>query len=278
MKNEACETIEYRGFNINIYQDEMAEDPRDWDNIGQMVCKHRDYYLGDPVDGRDARKDGREKYPRDAEETVEIMLAAATNENKASSIREAWESGSGNSKKFKGFVEAGLYICGHLLPVIFPLYLLDHSGLWMKAGSNMDLSCSRRNAFGVDPGSWDTSMVGFIFCTWEDVKREYGDKPDKEGVEPVDRALNYLQGEVEVYSQYLEGSVYWYQIEPKDGNKVDCDDSCGGFYGYDWKKNGLLESAENAIDCAIQAYRESARKMHDEKLETNKFLRECWAD
>jgi len=272
---EQVEQIEYRGFNINIHQDDMAEDPRDWDNIGRMLCKHRNYNLGDPVEP--AKGKDRARYPRDASEIVEEMLAAATNENKAAQIGQAWESGTGNSKKFSGFVEAGLYICEHLLPIIIPLYLYDHSGISMSAGSN-GTSFNRRGHNAFDPGGWDTSSVGFIFCTWEDVKREYGEGPDKEGAEPVERAGRYLRAEVETYSQYLEGSVYGYQIEPMEQNKkIECEDSCWGFYRYDWDKNGLKEMAENAIDCAIQAYREEARRVHVEKLEITKFLRECWA-
>ena len=170
------------------------------------------------------------------------------------------------------FVDKGLYIISKLAPVILPLYLLDHSGLWMKAGSN-GVSYSRRGAYECDAQGWDTSMVGFIFCTWDDVKRENG-----LGKDAVEKAEKYLRGEVETYSQYLEGSVYGYMIEPRDGNRVECDDGCWGFYGYDWDKNGLEDMAKGSIDAAIKAYRESARKMHDEKLETNKFLRECWAD
>ena len=41
------ETIEYKGFEIEICRDENAESPRDWDNIGTMVCLHNNYTLGD---------------------------------------------------------------------------------------------------------------------------------------------------------------------------------------------------------------------------------------
>lgn len=272
MREQPVETIEYRGFDINIYQDDMAESPREWDNIGRMLCKHRDYGLGDPIEVTGKGRDRRERYPKDADEITELMLAAAVGESKAAQIRQAWEYGSGRSKKFKDFVSAGLYICAKKLPVILPLYLLDHSGLWMKAGSNMDLSCSRHNAFGVDPGSWDTSMVGFIFCTWEDVKREYG-----KGKKAWEKAEKRLRGEVETYSQYLSGEVYGYRIEPKEGNKIACGDSCWGFYGGEWKENGLLEAAENTIDCAIQEYRQEVVKAWKEKLLTSRFMRECWA-
>ena len=44
------ETIEYKGFNINIDYDEYAESPRDWDNLGTMACFHNRYDLGDKHD------------------------------------------------------------------------------------------------------------------------------------------------------------------------------------------------------------------------------------
>lgn len=41
------ETIEYKGYTIEIGQDEYAESPREWDNLGYMVCQHSRYTLGD---------------------------------------------------------------------------------------------------------------------------------------------------------------------------------------------------------------------------------------
>jgi len=41
------ETIEYRGYIIEIEADEYPMDPREWDNLGTMFCSHRRYQLGD---------------------------------------------------------------------------------------------------------------------------------------------------------------------------------------------------------------------------------------
>ncbi len=38
---------EYRGLTIKIYQDEDSEGPRDWDNLGTMICFHKKWKLGD---------------------------------------------------------------------------------------------------------------------------------------------------------------------------------------------------------------------------------------
>jgi len=35
---------------LTIEQDEYSESPREWDNLGIMVCKHKNYNLGDSVD------------------------------------------------------------------------------------------------------------------------------------------------------------------------------------------------------------------------------------
>lgn len=38
---------EYKGYTIKIEQDLQPESPREWDNVGTMVCWHRQYDLGD---------------------------------------------------------------------------------------------------------------------------------------------------------------------------------------------------------------------------------------
>ena len=38
---------EYKGYEFKIEQDEDADSPRNWDNLGTMVCWHRNYDLGD---------------------------------------------------------------------------------------------------------------------------------------------------------------------------------------------------------------------------------------
>ena len=41
------EDILYKGYTIKIMQDDDAMNPRDYDNVGHMVCFHRKYNLGD---------------------------------------------------------------------------------------------------------------------------------------------------------------------------------------------------------------------------------------
>ena len=45
-----CETITYKNYTIKISQDEYPNDPREWDNLGTMICFHNKYDLGDRHD------------------------------------------------------------------------------------------------------------------------------------------------------------------------------------------------------------------------------------
>jgi len=50
---EPINTEEYKGYQIEILPDEINETPRDWSNLGVMVCFHRRYNLGDKHSFRD---------------------------------------------------------------------------------------------------------------------------------------------------------------------------------------------------------------------------------
>lgn len=50
---EQYEDIDYKGVRIRIWQDHHAENPREWDNFGKMICFHGRYQLGDKDHGLD---------------------------------------------------------------------------------------------------------------------------------------------------------------------------------------------------------------------------------
>ena len=61
--NQPIETLEHEGFRIRIYPDDIGGDgPREWDNLGKMVCFHRRYEVGD-------------KHSYSIEEAVELEVA-----------------------------------------------------------------------------------------------------------------------------------------------------------------------------------------------------------
>lgn len=242
---EPIETIEYRGFNINIYQEDMAEDPRNWENLGIMACWHSRYDLGDDS----PQKQRSEMY------LYEILQEWYS---------EEWIEEHYQDMDTSEFITWAIeQLEKHA--IVLPLVLLDHSGLWMQTG----------NSFSCDPGGWDTSRVGFIYITNSQALKEMQWKRlTKKRREKIE---DYLSGEVETYSQYLSGDVYGYQIEPKESNNIECDDSCWGFYGYEWEKNGLQEYAYNAIDVCINEYRKKVKEEKKEKREMECFMSYAWA-
>ena len=40
-------TVSSDGYKLSVFRDEDAPNPREWDNLGRMVCWHRRYNLGD---------------------------------------------------------------------------------------------------------------------------------------------------------------------------------------------------------------------------------------
>jgi len=129
--------------------------------------------------------------------------------------------------------------------IALPLYILDHSGLWMRTGR-----------FAEDYGGWDTSMVGYIYCTFEEIRKNMG-RPKHTEKNPnafvginhimkVDRqhAISLMEGEVETFSDYLEGNVCGFVVEDDDGEHVD---SCWGFYGTEGQKEAMSE-AKGIVD------------------------------
>ncbi len=50
---DAIKTIQFDdGFSLEIIPDDSPESPREWDNLGTMVCFHKNYDLGDKHDYR----------------------------------------------------------------------------------------------------------------------------------------------------------------------------------------------------------------------------------
>jgi hypothetical protein len=118
-----------------------------------------------------------------------------------------------------------------------PLYLYDHSGI----------TISTTGFRHIDSAQWDWGQVGFIYVTKKKARGEYIWK----GITAArtEKVLEALRSEVETYDQYLTGDVYRYTVIKPDGEEGD---SCGGFFGSDNEKSGLLENAQNSIDCEIK--------------------------
>ena len=161
---------------LRIYQDELPDDPRGWDNLGKMVMWHRNY-----------------KFPNEGNFKDPQAFYSWLKENKA---------------------------------VVLSVYMYEHSGIALST-DNSEYPFTDR---------WDSGQVGFIYCDYETIKKEYSIKRISKAT--IKRVKEVLNGEIKTYSQYLNNEVYGFILsrieECNLGHEHLTDiDSCWGFYNID---------------------------------------------
>ena len=187
--NETYDTIELDDITVEVYQDTNPESPREWSNIGVIVCWHNRYDLGD-------------------------------------------KHNFGEPDEFYEWLKDNPAI-------VLPLYLYEHGGITM--------SCSNSGYPFTD--MFDAGQVGYIYITREKIRQEYGWKYLTSS--RIATIKTYLMNEVHTYDDYLTGNVYGYITRCNQcGAELD---SCWGFYGSNWKQNGLLDYAKGSVcqDCKV---------------------------
>lgn len=108
--------------------------------------------------------------------------------------------------------------------ICLPVYLLDHSGLYVSVNDFND--------------SWDSGQLGFIYCTKQDAQKWFNNTDVTE-----DEIKKELTAEVEEYNDYLNGAWYGFLIEGLDG---EVEDSCGGFR-YDGSMKKLASEMKSYV-------------------------------
>lgn len=188
---------------LRIIVDEDSESPREWDNIGTVVSWHSRYNLGD---GKQWNLNMR-NYNSAHEVLVKEILTESVNPPEYDDDTDYAEVP----------VPDDIYV--------LPLYMYDHSGITISTG---DFSCP-----------WDSGQFGFIFTTKakmdkEGLTEEYCQKTF--GKSQREKAIDYLEGEVETYDQYLCGDVFGFTITETKGcdccghSEEEFIDSCWGYY------------------------------------------------
>lgn len=195
------QTINYKGYTIEIKSDNDPTNPREWSNLGTMVCFHSRYNLGDD-----------HNYGKSSDAVDEFLAELAGVDDYLNLPQNDQGKGITNYL-LKKAEEKNL---------ILPLYLYDHSGITM-------------NTTGFSCG-WDSGQVGFIYVSLEKVREEYGWKHITK--KRREKILEYLTGEVETYDQFLTGDVYGFKVLDNEENELD---SCWGFYGDLGVKDAISE-------------------------------------
>lgn len=210
-------------FKVQVRTDQDPQNPRtEWDNVGVMFCRHGRYELGDDgaddpfVETEGKWIDGR-WVTEDEIETIYSCLHYEANSIDPDCSSQAEERQAGAAPWTASSIRAVIediervgWETGSVLrddiAIILPIHAYEHGGITISHGS---FSCQ-----------WDSGQLGWHYVTKEALESEWGGDEEK--------AKKYLEAELEVYDNYLQGDVWGFTIEDEEGDDVD---SCWGFYG-----------------------------------------------
>ena len=102
---------------------------------------------------------------------------------------------------------------------------------------------------GYSQSDW---LKGMLIIPYERLVAEFG--TTKAGrLKPTARkkAQQCIEGELEIFSAWAWGDIYGFEVE----GAIDAgywDGAVGGFYGTDFEKSGLLETAREVIDYIVE--------------------------
>ena len=269
-------------YRVAIISDMSPENPRNWDNVGTMVCWHGRYDLGDEQPRCDPEEYTLDLVLENSLDPTGLLdwlnseyreVQTVTMEDVRDSIRSSienvrqgyysqdrffrddWPMYREAAAVFKEHDSVAEY--AHALfaehYVALPLYLYDHGGITMNCGG---FSCP-----------WDSGQVGYIYASRDKAREERGASPKPDEMTDEEFWERRLRQEVATYSQYLEGDVYGYvlekargytqttrfedgEVEEGEGLEWEEVDSCWGFFGYDPAENGM---SGYVADVVVQA-------------------------
>lgn len=213
----AITTTDGREFRLVIEEELFPEDPRSWDNIGTMLCCHRDYRLGDCNTNRETEEQLAKicrKYGKSDEEIDEMTFAEEVQ-----------------------FILNQEDVCG------FPLWLYDHSGISMSTTRQSAWDSSFVGLIFVEKDSYLAQMGLKEDIYWK-VRAE------KTLESEIEIYSDFLEGNVYQWTLYEPTIIITQSMDGKElSRKIDEEgemvDGIGGYY------NLTLEDAETYFDFEI---------------------------
>lgn len=226
---ETVNTIEYRGFQINVHQDYSPCNPwNDWDCEPPMIVLHG---------GRRADF---------TEYGLDLSVPTLTKEQLKSSL-PALKKALGITGRILPFCQEYAVSQRYNYAGAVDLFNDAISGYFEQQSSSdkLELLADLYQAIGVPAlctsvhGSCQGDYSEVLIVATPEWVKTVGIAP-----EHIDQSLKQS---AKLYGQYAFGEVYGYSVEGID------DAGCWGFYGYEEEESGLLDDARSAIDYHIEA-------------------------
>ena len=198
----AITTTDGRKLRLVIERDQFPEDPRSWDNLGTMLCCHRDYQLGDCNSNRETEEQLAEicrEYGKSDEEIDEMTFAEEVR-----------------------FILDQDNVCG------LPLWIYDHSGISMSTRRQCSWDSSFVGLIFVEKDFYLAQM-----CLKDE--ENWKAKAKKTLESEVEIYNDFLEGNVYQWALYEPTVVIRQSMDGKElsreiDEKGEMVDSMGGFY------------------------------------------------
>jgi hypothetical protein len=287
MSEYTKESIEYRGYRVEIVSDDDSENPRvEHDNCGVMCCWHNRYNLGDmdrdkpisdsysePIDllyelagiGREEAQE--ENYIQGIIRNLNNWLDSKNKQIESIPYDELYEFIDNYSygRNYADEDDYSLYLVARFMEETVYDKGCDHDDLSYselydrieKRGTIiLPLYLYDHSGITMSTSSfncrWDSGQVGYIYMTKETIEKEGWTK---------EQATNYLEGEVETYDQYLTGDVWGWRVIDNDDDIIE---SCYGYYG-DAGVEDAIKEGKSTIDYLCKKAQEEYEKTHPKR-------------
>ena len=210
LKKEIFETGGFT-FIIEIHADDSPDNPREWDNLGQMVCWHRHNKIGDDHDHGDTEEFLRyisRLHDGEGYDTMDELLEKARETN-----------------------------------LVVPIFMYEHSGISLNTGGFL---CP-----------FDSGQVGWAWVGHKELAEEWPGIPLEKLIQ---KASDAIDGEVDTYSDYLNGNVYGYRIfladalseddaDDQDTGELEEFDSLWSLYGWEYALDEARKECKGQTEC-----------------------------
>jgi hypothetical protein len=183
------EETKYRGHTIQVWDDDYADNPREWGNLGTLA-------LSDSAWAEEKIGD-QEDFFKLLLDDEDYMLWVPEDQDYSAYDIDAEKAQRRIEEKY----------------IVMPVYKYEHGGVAYNTGG---FSCP-----------WDSGQNGYIYISKDDARREYSVK--RISAKTLAKIHGGLEAEVETFSQAANGEVYGFTILDKDGDTIDSCGGCYGY-------------------------------------------------